>query len=116
MLPDTPTQGSTTPTQHLLRTRENLNEIHDYSTTAHSHTEATDDVRTSNLALPFFLNRTNAPSRKINGYKCSILFSSEDPYFSQLEQSCIHIGHTGHSILALIVLLSHELYKQISSI
>ena len=47
-----------TPTQHLLRTRENLNENHDYSTIAHSHThthtEATDDVRTSHFAPPFF--------------------------------------------------------------
>ena len=29
---------SDTPTQHLLRTRENLNEIHGYSTIVHSHT------------------------------------------------------------------------------
>ena len=30
VLPGTPIQGVTTPTQHLLRTRENFNEIHDY--------------------------------------------------------------------------------------
>ena len=56
VLPDTPTQGATTPTQHRLRARENLNDIHDSAPlhTAHTHAEATDDVRTSHLAAFFF--------------------------------------------------------------
>ena len=51
MLLDTPTQGSITPTQHLLLTRENLNEIHDYSTIAHSPTRTQRPQMTSERVI-----------------------------------------------------------------
>ena len=56
VLTDTPTQESTTHTQHLLRTRENLNEIHNYSTIAHSHTRTQRPKMTSGRVIkPLFL-------------------------------------------------------------
>ena len=40
-----------TPTQHLLRTRENLNEIRDYSIIAHSHTRTQRPQMTSERVI-----------------------------------------------------------------
>ena len=72
MLQDTPTQGSTTPTQHLLQTQENLNEIHNYSTIAHSHT------------------RTQRPQMTSGRVIWPLLFFLKEPHTKQKKNKCMH--------------------------
>ena len=63
---------SDTRTQPPLWTQENLNRIHDYSTTAHRHTHrgATDDVKISHLAPPFFFQAVQQPTFQAEKKTC----------------------------------------------
>ena len=79
VLPDTPTQGSTTPTQHLPLT--SLNEIHDYSTIAHKLQRAITNSKVwiKNLIIRLKVHVSFCMPTKNRGlklFKCPIIIFS----------------------------------------